>query len=291
MSPRSSRLELLGAAVLFSTGGVAIKALPLTGWQVVCGRSAFAAVVLVAAGGLRWRDFSWRPALVGAAQAATLITFVIANKLTTAANAVFLQSTAPLYIALLGPFLLGERVKRRDIPLLAVIFTGILLLFAGSNDPLPTAPHRVLGSLIGVVSGMCWSLTVMGLRWVARTVRAGSGDAARAAAVMGSVMAGLVAAPAAIPFPALDATAMMGVAYLGIFQVGAAYLLLSRGLRHVPAAAASLLLLAEPALSPLWAWLVHHEAPGFWPLVGGILILAAATTATWRDSREVAVRA
>jgi drug/metabolite transporter (DMT)-like permease len=75
------------------------------------------------------------------------------------------------------------------------------------------------------------------------------------------------------------------VIYLGAFQVGGAYLLLSGGLSHVPAAAASLLLLAEPAFSPLWAWLVHHEAPGFWPLLGGPLIIGAASVATWRDSR------
>ena len=285
MSSRSSRIELILAALLFSTGGAAIKAIALSNWQVVCGRSLLAAVVIAASGRGLWRGFSWRSALVGAAQAATLITFVTANKLTTAANAVFLQATAPLYIALLGPFLLGEHMKKKDLPLLALIFGGVLLLFAGSHEPLATAPHRVLGTVIGVVSGFCWSLTVMGLRWMARTGREDGGAAARAAAVTGSLLAFLVCVPAALPLPAPRATDLLGIAYLGVFQVGAAYLLLSRGLRHVPAAAASLLLLAEPALSPIWAWLVHHESPGFWPLVGGALIIGAATTATWRDSR------
>ncbi len=285
MSSRSSRVELLAAAVLFSTGGAAIKAISLTNWQVACGRSLLAALVIMAGGRGIWRDFSWRSLLVGAAQAATLVTFVTANKLTTAANAVFLQATAPLYIALLGPFLLGERIKRRDIPLLVLIFAGVLLLFAGSHEPLPTAPHRVLGTLVGVVSGFCWSLTVMGLRWMARATHTDGSGAARAAAVTGSLMAFLVCLPAAVPMPAPRAADLLGVAYLGVFQVGAAYLLLSRGLRHVPAAAASLLLLAEPALSPLWAWIFTHESPGFWPLVGGTLIIGAATAATWRDSQ------
>jgi drug/metabolite transporter (DMT)-like permease len=285
MSSRSSRVELLIAALLFSTGGVAIKAIALTNWQVVCGRSLLAALVIAAGGRGLWRGFSWRSALVGAAQAATLITFVTANKLTTAANAVFLQATAPLYIALLGPSLLGEHIKRRDIPLLALIFAGVLLLFAGSQEPLATAPHRVLGTIVGVVSGFCWSLTVMGLRWMARTVHEDGSGAARAAAVTGSLIAFLVCVPAAFPLPAPRAGDLLAVAYLGVFQAGAAYLLLSRGLRHVPAAAASLLLLVEPALSPIWAWLVHHESPGFWPLVGGALIIGAATAATWRDTR------
>ena len=285
MSTRSARVQLLAAALLFSTGGTAIKAVALTNWQVVTGRSLFAAVVIMLGGAGLWRSFSWRPLLVGTAQAATLITFVTANKLTTAANAVFLQATAPLYIALLGPFLLGEQMKRKDFPLLVLIFGGVLLLFAGSQEPLATAPHRVLGTIVGVVSGFCWSLTVMGLRWIARADPVDGGNNARAAAVIGNLLAFLVCVPAALPMPALSAPDVLGVVYLGVFQVGAAYLLLSRGLRHVPAAAASLLLLAEPAFSPLWAWLIHHEAPGFWPLVGGALIIAAATIATWRDSR------
>ena len=103
--------------------------------------------------------------------------------------------------------------------------------------------------------------------------------------MLGNVIALLACAPAAASLPAPGGTALLGVIYLGAFQVGGAYLLLSQGLRHVPAAAASLLLLAEPAFSPLWAWLVHHEAPGFWPLLGGALIITAATLSTWRDSR------
>jgi drug/metabolite transporter, DME family len=286
---RHARLQVILAALLFSTGGTIIKAVSLSGWQVVAGRSLFAAVAIALGGGPLWRAFSWRSVIVGSAQAATLVTFVTANKLTTAANAVFLQATAPLYIALLGPVLLGEHMKRKDLPLLALIFAGVGLLFAGSHEPLATAPNRVLGTLVGIVSGFCWSLTVMGLRWIVRSDPAHGSDGARAAAVMGNVIAFVLCVPVALPMPMPNLANVFGIVYLGVFQVGAAYLLLSRGLRHVPAAAASLLLLAEPAFSPLWAWLVHHEAPGLWPLVGGGLILAAATAATWRDSRVPAL--
>ena len=284
MSDRSARTQLLLSALLFSTGGTAIKAVHLTSWQVACGRSVFAAAVLLLGTGA-WRAFSWRAAVVGAAQAATLITFVTANKLTTAANAVFLQASAPLYIALLGPFLLSEHMRKKDLPLLAAIAVGILLLFAGSHEPLDTAPHRVLGTFVGIVSGFCWSLTVMGMRWLARSDHHEAGQSAAAATVSGNLLALVLCAPVAFPFPQVTVTDVLGVAYLGVFQIGAAYLLLSRGLRHVPAAAASLLLLVEPALSPLWAWLVHHESPGVWPLVGGAIILGAATAATVRESR------
>jgi drug/metabolite transporter, DME family len=288
MTSRSGRLQVLAAAVLFSTGGTAIKAVALTNWQVACGRSLLAALVILAFGGGLRRVFAWRPAMVGAAQAATLITFVTANKLTTAANAVFLQATAPFYIALLGPLLLGERLRRRDVPLLIAIFIGVLLLFAGSHEPLATAPHPVLGTLVGIASGLCWSLTVMGLRWLGRDHHAEGPENARAAAVAGNLIACLVCLPAAFPLLTPTGADLAGTIYLGVFQVGVAYLLLSRGMGHVPAASASLLLLAEPAFSPLWAWAFLRESPGFWPLVGGVLIIGAATTATWADSRGAA---
>lgn len=284
MHVRAARIELLLAALLFSTGGTVIKALSLTSWQVVSARSLVAAIVLLAATGA-WRGLSWRSLLVGCAQAGTMVTFVVANTLTTAANAVFLQATAPLYIAILGPFILREHFKRRDLPLLAAICCGILLLFVGSQESLVTAPNRLIGTLVGVVSGFCWSLTVMGLRWLGKEDPAGDGTATGAAAIAGNLLACAAAAPLAFPFQAVRTADIAGVVFLGAFQVGGAYLLFSRGIRHVAAAKASLLLLVEPAVSPIWAWLVHGEAPGLWPVVGGVLIIGAATTATWRDSR------
>jgi drug/metabolite transporter, DME family len=283
-SERTARGQLLAAAVLFSTGGAAIKAISLTGWQVVASRSLIAALVLAAIT-RPWAGVSWRSILVGAAQAATLVTFVTANKLTTAANAVFLQATAPLYIALLGPLLLGEHMKRRDFPLLAAIAAGIVLLFVGAPAPRVTAPNPVLGTAIGVVSGLCWALTVMGMRWLARREGPRHEASAPAAALAGNMIACVVCLGLALPVPEVRLADAAGVLYLGVFQVGLAYLLLSRGMGHVPAAKASLLLLAEPALSPIWAWAVHHEAPGLLPLVGGVLIVAAATASTVRDSR------
>jgi len=286
MHTRAARIQLLLAALLFSTGGTVIKAISLTSWQVVCLRSLVAAAVLLAATGA-WRGLSWRTLLVGGAQAATMMTFVVANKLTTAANAVFLQASAPLYIAALGPFLLAEHVRRRDLPLLVAILVGVVLLFAGSQEPLATAPHRVLGTLIGVLSGFSWSLTVMGMRWLGKRDTAGDSVATGAAAISGNLLACAVAAPFAFPLPAMPTADVAGIVYLGVFQISGAYLLLSSGIRHVPAAKASLLLLVEPALSPVWAWLVHGEAPGLWPIIGGVLIIGAATMATWRESRVV----
>jgi drug/metabolite transporter, DME family len=284
MRPSTARGLVLLTAVLFSTGGAAIKAVALTNWQVACIRSAIAAIVLLLFAGRTIR-ITKAVLLVGAVQAATLVTFVTANKLTTAANSVFFQGTAPLYIALIGPMWLGERLPRRDYPVLGAIAAGILLLFFGSASASATAPNPALGNIIGVISGVFWALTVMGLRWLERREHDATGTIARSAAVTGNVMTCLVCLPFALPLVGAKPTDFAILLYLGVFQVGMSYALLTRSIAYIPAVDASLLLLAEPALSPTWAWLVHHESPGFWPMMGGVLIIAATTFKTVRDAR------
>jgi DME family drug/metabolite transporter len=215
---------------------------------------------------------------------------VTANKLTTAAHSVFLQAAAPLYIAVLGPWLLRERIQRQDLPVMGVVGAGLLLLFVGASGASPTAPNPGLGNLVGGVSGVCWCLTIMGLRWVEKRGGHDGGQPAGSAALLGNVIACLACLPAALPFAGIQGRDVAIVAYLGVVQVGLAYVLLTRAIGHVPAVDASIILLAEPALSPLWAWLVHHEAPGPWPLTGGALIIAATAWKTVRDARRFRYR-
>jgi drug/metabolite transporter (DMT)-like permease len=270
-----ARGQILLTALLMSTGGAGIKAVSLTNWQIASFRSGVAAIVVLLAV-RRLPRFSASTLLVGAAYAATVVTFITANKLTTAANTVFFQGTAPLYLAILGPLVLREHMPRRDVPLLFVIAAGMLLLFAGDAGPLSTAPNPALGNVIGVVSGCCWSLTLLGLRWLEKRDPSAKGGAAGNAAVVGNILAFAAFLPLALPVSDLSAGDVAGVAYLGVFQVGLSYVLLTRSITYVPAVEASLLLLVEPALSPLWAWMLHGEVPGLWPLAGGVLIIGAA---------------
>src|SRR5688500_90238 len=120
------RLQLLGAALLFSTGGAAIKATTLTAWQVAGFRSAVAAAAVFLLVPAARRGWTWHVLPVGVAYAATLVLFVAANKLTTSANAIFLQSTAPLYMLAFGPLLLKELVRRRDLAFMAPVLLGLV---------------------------------------------------------------------------------------------------------------------------------------------------------------------
>ena len=184
----------MAAAVLFSTGGAAIKAMSMTPWQIASFRSGIAALALavfVPDGRRHWR---WALLPVAAAYAATLISFTLATKLTTSANAIFLQSTAPLYLLLIGPLLLKEPLSRSDLLFLGAVAAGMILCFGSAQPAVATAPDPRTGNLMGAVSGLSWALTVSGLRWLGRRLEA-SGNAATATVVLGNLMACLVTLP------------------------------------------------------------------------------------------------
>jgi DME family drug/metabolite transporter len=283
-SPLSARLRVLAAAALFSSGGAAIKSVSLTGWQVASFRSAIAAVALL----FLLPEARRRPNLkvlgVGAAYAATMVLFVQSNKLTTAASAIFLQSSAPLYVLLLSPWLLQERVRPRDLAFMGVLGLGLGLFFVGLDPVSVTAPNPLLGNVFSVLAGITWALTIMGLRDLGRAAGEG-GSWGPAAALWGSLIAAAACLPAALPVESSQPLDWGLIAFLGVFQIALAYVFLLRGLERVRALEASLLLLLEPVLNPLWAWIVHGERPGGWSLAGGALILLATVVKSWVDSK------
>ena len=271
-----NRLYLLGAAFLFSTGGAAIKACSLNNWQVAGFRSGVAAVVLwLLLPGAR-RGWTLRTWLTGAAYAATLILFVTANKLTTSANAIFLQSTAPLYLCLLGPLLLREKIRRVDLVVMGAVAAGALLLLSAAQSGVATAPEPAKGNWIGLVSGLTWALTIAGLRMLSKEKPAAAGESATAAVIVGNIIAFIVCLPFALPVEHISAADAGAVFYLGAFQIGLAYVLLTRSLLTIPALEASTLLLVEPALNPLWTLILNGENPGMRAIAGGAVIALAA---------------
>ena len=282
----AARLKLIGAALLFSTGGAAIKATTLSGWQVACFRSGVAALAVLLLAREARRGWSWRAVVVGVAYAATLVLFVTANKLTTSANTIFLQATAPLYMVVLSPWLLGERLRREDLIVMAAVAVGLVLVLAGHDAPVATAPNPGRGNLLAALSGLTWALTVCGLRWVGADQPGDAAGSAVPAIVAGNLIAFAAALPFALPLVSSTAVDWVAIGYLGVFQIGVAYLLVSSGLRRVTAIEASILLLVEPALNPFFAWLVHGEKPSAFAVAGGLIILGATTLRTWLEARS-----
>jgi drug/metabolite transporter (DMT)-like permease len=273
-----AHVAILATALLFSTGGAAIKACGLSAWQVASFRSGVAAVALVLLVPAA-RRVSWRVLLVAVAYAGTLVSFVLANKLTTAAQAVFLQAAAPLYVIFLERWLLGTPMARRDVPILGTVAVGIVLLFLGSGQAYATAPDPVRGNLIAIGSGVFYAFLMVGLRWLAADASAPPGTAA-AATLWGNVLAFVAALPLALPVLASQPVDWAVIGYLGVFQIGLAYYLMTRAMRTLTALDTALLLLIEPLLNPTFVWLMHGETPTALALTGGALVLAATT---WRS--------
>lgn len=275
MTHRGAVGLVLAAAVLWSFGGVLIKFVDWHPLAVSATRSAFAAITVWA---LAPRlHFTRSPWLWGGAvaYAATVVLLVTATKLTTAANAIILQYTAPVWVALLAPLVLGEPTRRTDWAVLSVVVAGLVLFFA---DDL--APGGHLGNILALVSGLTYAVLALCLRR--------QKDGARFETVVaGNVLAFLVGVPFLGGAPAGFAP-WAALVVLGVLQLGLAYFLYARALGRVTALEASLLPMMEPVLNPLWVFLALGEQPSALALLGGGVVLAAVSYrawVAWRDAR------
>ncbi len=191
--------------------------------------------------------------------------------MTTSANTIFLQSTGPLYLLVLAPWILKEPNRRRDAAFLSVMAVGLVLFFIGDQAPQRTAPHPFLGNILAALSGLTWAFTVVGLRWFGRR-----GEGTIGTVAVGNLLAFIICLPGALSAPRSTSFSDWAIiAYLGVFQIGLAYFLLTRAVRRLPALETSILILLEPALNPVWTWLVHGEEVARLAIAGGVLILLA----------------
>lgn len=264
-------LSILGAALLWSSGGLFIKLAPLPPLGTAGCRALIAAVfyLIVLRPKLSRARFSTAIAYAGC-----VVTFVAATKLTTAANAIFLQYTGPAYVLVLSPWLLREKCRRLDALCVLLSLAGMSLFFAGKAE----AGHGA-GNALGAISGVFFALTILFLR---RDAATGAGDA-----MPSTTLGNLIAVVVALPFALGDLSAAFtprGAAvllYLGVVQIGVAYLLFNRGVKRVGAAEASLLSMLEPVFNPIWVFLGTGERPGALAIAGGGVVVGAVALRTW----------
>ena len=256
-------LLLLGAALCWSLGGVLIKSIEWPPMAIAGGRSAIAIpIILLCAGRPR---FTFSKAQIGGAigYAGTVILFVFATRMTTAANAIFLQYTAPIYVALIGRWYLHERASRIDWLVTAVALFGIALFFM---DRLTVAGWW--GNILALVSGLAFAAVALFLR----KEKAGSPVAA---IVLGNVIVALAGAPFIFQAPSLGGDGLWRLLLLGAVQLGLPYVFYATAIKQVTALEATLIPLLEPVLNPLWVMLALGEQPGQWAIVGALLVLGA----------------
>lgn len=269
---------VLAAAVIWSTGGLFIKWTELSGIELSFGRSLLAALTVALFTRREGFGFNRITALASIFYAALLLLFVLATKATTAANAIFLQYTAPVYVLILEPLLYKEKFRQRDLVVVIFCVAGMSLFFIGK-----LRPQDVAGNLMALASGLCFAFYFLLLR------HSSSRKVNRASSVIyGNLLVVLLCAPAGLgALPNLGPFDALAVLYLGVVQIGVAYTLftlgMARGIRSIDAGIAGYI---EPVLNPVWVFLVLGERPSQWALVGGAIIITAVVIHTALKARE-----
>jgi len=273
---------VLAAALLWSTGGLFIKWTTLSGLELSFGRSLFAAITVALFTRHEGFGINRLTAVASVLYAALLLLFVLATKQTTAANAIFLQYTAPVYLLILEPLVYKEKFRSRDLITVLVCVAGMTLFFVGKPRP-----QDVSGNLLALASGLCFALYVLLLRHAkARTVNRAS------SVIYGSLLLVIFTAPAGLAaIPRLTQHDVLVVLYLGVVQIGLAYTLftvaMARGVRSLDAGIVGYI---EPVLNPIWVFLVLGEKPSGWALLGGVIIIVAVVSHMLLDARETRAR-
>jgi drug/metabolite transporter (DMT)-like permease len=254
-------LFLILAAVLWSTGGVMIKALSWQPIAILAGRSIFSSILFLVY--LRRFPIHWTrwKILAAVAHILTAFLFVSATKLTTSANAIFLQYTAPVYIVLLGIWFLKERPSWLDWGSMFIIFLGMILFF---GDKLSL--NGRYGNILAMLSGLTMAVMNVSLR--------AQKDGVPAESIL---LAHLFTAFVGFPYVLKEAWTVNNwliILYLGIFQIGFSFVFFTSAIKHVPAIEATLISTLEPVLNPVWVFLFIGEEPGRFALIGGLIVLA-----------------
>jgi drug/metabolite transporter, DME family len=274
----SPSLFVLAAAVLWSTGGLFIKWTSLSGLELSFYRSLFAVVAVALF--TRHEGFGVnRITAVGSAlYAVLLVLFVLATKQTTAANAIFLQYTAPVYLLIFEPLFYKEKFRSRDLLTVAVCLGGMALFFVGK-----LRPQDVTGNLLALASGLTFAMYFLLLRHPkAREVNRAS------SVIYGNLLEVLCTAPFGLAaLGQMNKFDLFTVVYLGVVQLGLAYSLftvaMARGVRSLDA---GIIAYVEPVLNPVWVFLVLHERPSSWALLGGATIITAVISHMLLDARD-----
>ena len=260
-------LYIAGAALLWSTGGIGIKAISDPPLKVTFYRSLFAAIGLfILLGKDVWGRRRWRSSMTFAvaivSYCACLTTFVVATKWTTAANAIFLQYAGVIWVLLFSPLVLREPMRSRDVIAISVAIGGMALFFVGRFEA-----RGMAGNAMALLSSIFFAALILALRR--------ENDAAQSAIIWGNVALALVMLPAVHDQLALTAKSFAVLLFLGVFQIALAYGLFVRGLKYVTATQASLTGMLEPIANPIWVLLILGERPSAYAIAGAVVVLAA----------------
>lgn len=268
---------MLTCATLWSIAGIFIKLIPWNSFAISCIRSLVAGITVLVFIKIKHYKFiiNRRTLLAGCLMGLVFTAFVAANKLTTAANAIVLQFTAPMFIVVFSAIIFGQKIKRKD--LLAVIFAmlGVSMFFLDKLEG-----GYLLGNLVAILAG-----ALMGGMYMA--MGESKGEERFSAILIGQIEAFLIGLPSVIMTkPEFSALPVLFIIILGVFQLGIPYILYGKASEYCPPLACSLLGAVEPLLNPVWVFIFDGEKPGIYALIGGIIVVVSVTVWCASDNKN-----
>lgn len=263
-------------ALLWSSSGLFIKVLSLDAFQISFYRSLIAAITiflisLIQKKNLRF-EFDIISILCSLSYAFILIFFVIATKLTTAANAIFLQFTAPIYLIILEPIFLKTKFEMKNLVALIISFIGMILFFFGKLEL-----SSIQGNLFAISSGICFALFSLFLKWKKQIHHSQS---TIIYIVAGNILVCIFCFPIVFDKLAIETSQLLILLYMGIFQIGISYIIFNEGIKYISATESMIIAMLEAILNPIWVFIGIREVPTIYSIIGSIIILLAIV---WRN--------
>lgn len=259
-------IYLVIAATLWSTAGLFIKWVPWNPIALSGMRSGIAFIVMIIYWYARYKTKLPRPSktvIFGAVNYAVLVLlFVTANKMTTSANAILLQFTAPIWILLIGRFFYKEKAHFRDLLTVIIVFCGMSLFFIGKLEF-----GGMVGNIVAVMSGISMGIMILHLNKL-------KSHKPIEIIIWGNLVMFLIGLPF-LGGVTLNSKAVAGILFLGIFQLGISYVFYTAGVQHVTPLEGILIPVIEPLLNPLWVLIGIGEKPSIFSIVGGVIVLGA----------------
>lgn len=261
-------IEMLACAALWSIAGIFMKLIPWNGFAIASIRSLIAGLTIATFMLLTRRKFhlTKKTLLSGILTGCVYTCFTVSNKLTTAANAIVLQFTSPVFIVIFSALLFGQKIKKKDMLVVIATLIGIALFFFDQLQP-----GYILGNFVAIAAGMFMAGMFMAVGNL-------EGDDRFSAILVGQMFTFLVGLPFVVATkPVFTLTATLSILTLGIFQLGISYILYVKAAKYCPPLACCLLSALEPLLNPVWVFLFDGERPGLFALIGAVIVVVSIT--------------
>lgn len=274
------------AALIWSTGGLFIKVLTLDAFQIAFYRSVIAAITIffIARHKFKKIDFEFDAIsnLCAITYAGILILFVVATKLTTAANAIFLQFTAPIYLLFLEPIFLKTKFKVSNLITIFFCFIGMILFFFGRLEF-----GDITGNILAICSGICFALFSLFLKWKMKLHKKVN---TLGNVILGNALVGAICLPFIFSKLFINMDQLMILLYMGIFQIGISYMIFNEGIKYVSATESMIIAMLEAVFNPIWVFFGVGEVPSTYAIIGGIIIFATILVHNFTSVRREKMR-